>query len=80
MRNSNLVVYPNPARNVLKIESSSDLRNTQYQILDLTGNIVLEAALEGKNEINVSALPNGIYVLHLVSAKFTTSRKFTLIK
>ena len=80
MRNNSLVIYPNPARNVLKIESSNDLRNTLYQIFDLTGNLVLNAALEGKNEINVSALPNGVYVLHLVSAAFNTSRKFTLIK
>lgn len=79
-RNSNLVIYPNPARNVLKIESSNDLRNTQYQIFDLTGNIVLDAAFEGKNEINVSALPNGVYVLHLVNDKYTIARKFTLIK
>lgn len=80
MRNNNLVIYPNPARNVLKIESSNDLRNTQYQIFDLTGNIVLDAAFEGKNEINVSALPNGVYVLHLVNDKYTIARKFTLIK
>ena len=80
IRNNNLVIYPNPARNVLKIESSNDLRNTQYQIHDLTGNVVSDAALEGKNEINVSALPNGVYVLHLVNAKFTIARKFTLIK
>ncbi len=65
---------------MLKIESSNDLKNTQYQIHDLTGNVVSNAALEGKNEINVSVLPNGVYVLHLVNTEFTIAKKFTLIK
>jgi hypothetical protein len=70
-----LVVYPNPATDRLTIESEEVIR--QCEIYDLTGQLVetLENASE-RMEISVEALPAGIYVVRLVTDRFTPTRWF----
>ena len=72
---TSLVVYPNPATDRLTIESAEVIR--QCEIYDLTGQLIetLENASE-RMEISVEALPAGIYVVRLVTDKFTPTRWF----
>ena len=72
---TNLVVYPNPATDRLTIESEEVIR--QCEIYDLTGQLVetLENASE-RMEISVEALPAGIYLVKLVTDRFTPTRWF----
>jgi len=72
---TSLVVYPNPATDRLTIESEEVIR--QCEIYDLTGQLVetLENASE-RMEISVEALPAGIYLVKLVTDRFTPTRWF----
>lgn len=57
-------VYPNPAKDKLTIES---VQKSTLLILNIQGQIILGQKLkQGKTDINISALSNGIYILKLV--------------
>ncbi|MBO4402236.1 MAG: leucine-rich repeat domain-containing protein, partial [Bacteroidales bacterium] len=66
-----LVIYPNPAKNVLFIsanESSSvngSINGTVYEITDITGRMVLQGNYNATEGIRVSGLAKGIYLLRL---------------
>jgi len=57
-------IYPNPAKSVLNIEGSTKLEN--LRIWSITGTLVL--AMENvPDEVNISELSNGIYMVELIS-------------
>ena len=56
--NSSVIVYPNPANSFIKIKSDDDIISAE--IIDITGNIIIKTI---DNSIDVSALPNGLYIL-----------------
>ncbi|MBT1700132.1 T9SS type A sorting domain-containing protein [Fulvivirgaceae bacterium PWU4] len=60
-------VYPNPADNVINIESST-LPLHMAELHDLNGKVIFRRALQpfrGDDRINVAQLPQGLYVLKL---------------
>ena len=63
--NSNIKIFPNPVINNLNIEiSESEIKSAE--ITDVTGRVILSASLsQGINNINVSDLIKGVYILHL---------------
>ena len=67
-------VYPNPASDVLNIESDTPL--SILQVFDLNGREIL-TDLKASNTINISMLQSGVYFLKLFdkNGRFTT-RKF----
>ena len=70
-----LVVYPNPATDRLTIESEEVIR--QCEIYDLTGQLVETLGNDSERmEISVEALPAGIYLVRLVTDRFTPTRWF----
>jgi hypothetical protein len=71
-------ISPNPASGFLRIESSDDLRNSKFQIVDITGRIMMKGRVEGANEykINVSVLPNGLYLLNIQNDGTNLTQKF----
>lgn len=59
---SQISIYPNPASE--KITVSNILRNTELQVTNVLGEIVIsEFAERGTKEINVSTLPQGMYFI-----------------
>lgn len=58
-----IVVFPNPASNVLTIKSAIDLTGMQLQLLDITGKVI--AQYHNQTEIDISAIANGMYLLHI---------------
>ena len=57
-------VYPNPAQNQLTI--AGIVKETNYQIFDITGKILLSGKIKSLNEIiDVSTLNSGIYFLEI---------------
>ena len=55
-------VYPNPANAKLNIEFNTNSDNHHSKLLNMMGQIILES---DSNEINTSAIPNGIYILKM---------------
>lgn len=70
----NLGVRPNPADNYIEFNAPG---NGYYKIFETAGRILMEGeALSGKNNVNVSALPKGTYVLRLGSDSGSSSALF----
>lgn len=72
---SNIPVWPNPATNTLSFPN--DDGNVNLIITDITGKIVMQENEYADNNINVSSLINGNYIILLQSGDRTYYSKFT---
>lgn len=71
---TSLSVYPNPTTNFLWIEGVQE--DTPISVYTLSGTLILtQAVTKGTNKIDVTSLPNGLYILHLGSEAFKFTRK-----
>ena len=70
----NLKIYPNPVKAELKIEIG-ELKINRVEIIDFFGKAIYQFN-ELRNQINVSALPQGIYFVKLKTDKGTVKQKF----
>jgi hypothetical protein len=77
-RNSPLIlVFPNPSKDKITIETSATPVNSQLSILNLNARELITQKISGrKTVINVSNLPNGIYFIRLTNNQSTTIGKF----
>lgn len=76
-KNNNMItVYPNPAKNMIVISSKDVLRS--YTIYDEAGRLVMSASsLKGnKQEVNVSSIQTGNYIVTVETDKQTVNKKF----
>lgn len=69
-----LVVYPNPTSEILNISSKIEVKKTI--IFDFLGRKVLETTKS--EQINVSELSKGIYLLNIYSEKGKTTKKIVI--
>jgi aminopeptidase N len=71
-------VYPNPVLNKFTIENNGRAVEAKIVLKNSIGqNILLESKLlsEGKNEINLSGIAKGIYILSIKAEGFTLNKK-----
>lgn len=66
---SNFAVYPNPATNVLNINTKGSTSMNQIQLTDINGRIVktVNAAQVSETQINIGDLNSGVYFLKISS-------------
>ena len=72
-------IYPNPTTDVLNITSTSTDNITGIIIYDITGKMLHEQVFETSNnqqQIDVSTLAKGMYIIELSSEKHTQKTKF----
>lgn len=75
-----VTIYPNPAKDVLVIQTKLSTSVYTASVYDATGRLVLSKEITGKEEkLNVSQLPNGVYVLQLKD-QASNLRSIKLIK
>lgn len=67
-------IYPNPAQNYLHIKHSQN-QKVQVQILNARGILIKELDLSQSSQVDISELPNGLYLLRLKNHPQQT-RKF----
>ena len=60
-------VFPNPSSNVLFVQNSSNEKPHKIEIFDLTGRLVKQT--HNENSIEVSDIPNGLYLVHIFAAE-----------
>ncbi len=75
-------IYPNPTTNLLNIQYTSNLPN-RLLIYNLTGSLIFSSNEESsqtiyQKQIDISHLPNNMYLLVLESNDFTASEKFVV--
>jgi hypothetical protein len=72
-----LLVYPNPARNVLNIINSTLIENVK--VFDITGRMILSKRMDDlRGQIDISGFYNGLYILQIESDGRFTNKKFTV--
>lgn len=69
-----LMVYPNPAKDILNIEGD----HKSVDVFDMFGKLVLSS--EYSKTINVSSLANGIYMLNINTEEGIQNQKITISK
>ncbi len=71
-----ILIYPNPTMGFITIETQNKVERCQLQIINFTGEIVLESLIVNSNfTIDISSLSQGIYFLRLVDSKGIYSTK-----
>ena len=77
---SNSIIFPNPAKNILQIENlSSNTKNTEIRITDLTGKTLLVKTLNSNiNAIDISELPKGMHFITINNEEVFYSQKLLI--
>ncbi|MBL4656845.1 MAG: T9SS type A sorting domain-containing protein [Flavobacteriales bacterium] len=78
-RGENLVMYPNPASDLLTIKLLKASENVKYEINDLYGKNVKSGIIHSSDQINLSELSDGVYFLRLEDGSALYHRKFVKI-
>ena len=68
LRESGIVIAPNPTQNQLFINAEILQQRLQYQMHNLQGQLLQTGNFIGKTELDLSAFANGMYLLQLKSA------------
>ena len=69
-----ITVFPNPFTDVLTVNGAIS-EDTGYEVFDLMGRLMLKIAPGNGIEINLEGLPDGMYVLNILSGNRTVSRR-----
>ena len=70
-----LKIYPNPANQFVNIETEIS-EVIKYEVFDMMGRIVINDALNAEKQINVESLPEGIYILTILTNSKSITKKF----
>jgi hypothetical protein len=77
--NAKLVVYPNPATNLLNVNiSNANFKNSSVNIYNVSGQQLINSTMNGANtELNIESLSNGVYFVNVSNEKgFNKTVKF----
>ncbi|NJW53022.1 T9SS type A sorting domain-containing protein [Salinimicrobium oceani] len=72
-----LSIYPNPASGQKVYINTREGKPKKVEIYNVLGNAILSAQLIG-NELNISALEPGVYIMKIQEGKSTATRKLVV--
>ncbi len=67
-------VYPNPAKNYFKVVQQVTGKSS-LQLYSPNGKLLLTQAFNGEANVDVSTLPQGLYIVKIISGKSTYTKK-----
>ncbi len=81
-QDKDLVLYPNPAKDVVIIENRNNLKMKQITVYNVVGQVLSSTKADSgdKHKLNTTAFASGIYTLRIETDKGTVIRKFELMK
>jgi len=72
-----LKIYPNPAKDNITLELSEAIKESNLAIIDIDGQqLITRQITSPKTQLDISALPNGVYFVRLTSEKSVLTGKF----
>ena len=74
---SYLELFPNPANNLININLKNNLISN-YEILDISGKVLISDSFLNETQINSSDLKNGIYIIRVVNDFKSFSKRITI--
>ncbi len=73
------VIYPNPANNVLNINSTSNIN--RVEVYNMMGQMVgMYEANDVNTQINTTHFANGVYTVKIETENGTSTKKFTVAR
>ncbi|GEQ84917.1 hypothetical protein ULMS_04250 [Patiriisocius marinistellae] len=72
----NLILYPNPAVDVLNLSDISQFESPFYSIFDMSGKRVMNGSLDNQR-LNISQLAEGVYILRVADRHTRKAQKFS---
>ena len=72
-------IYPNPSKGSFVIEPGNSTKQSM-QLYDVNGKLVLSQTILGKTSIDGSALPEGVYTLHVLSNGNILTKQVLIVK
>ncbi len=73
---SNLILFPNPASEIITLTGLVSREPAQYQIFSLTGQLTAAGQVSNSESINVAHLTPGLYIIRVQTGSEVISRKF----
>ena len=74
-QNESFRIYPNPANDVLTIKTNTSGLHT-IEIISLNGQVIKSMKMDGPvQQIDLSSLEKGVYVIHIRSKDFVRTQK-----
>jgi len=70
-------IFPNPANNLININLKNNILSS-YEIIDVSGKILLRDLFLNEIRINSSKLKNGIYIIRVKNDFFTHSKRISI--
>ena len=71
--NENLVIHPNPISDIMSInlKNNNDYGIDRYQVLDMTGRLMIDKLANGQSEISISTIDwnQGTYIIRVFSGE-----------
>ena len=61
----NITAYPNPAVDNVQVKLASKAKNVTYKVVNVVGRVVQKGRLNSLNNLNVSSLMKGVYILEV---------------
>jgi hypothetical protein len=74
----NILVYPNPFKNVLNVILKDATGPVKLRITDVSGRVVLQQNFSGATSLNINNISSGMYILQVIDG--STVHSFKLIK
>ena len=74
---SSLELFPNPANDIININLKNNI-SSNYEILDISGKVLLSDSFLNETRINTSDLKNGIYILRVLNDFKSFSKRITI--
>jgi hypothetical protein len=75
---SNILVYPNPFKNILNVILKDAAAPVKMRITDVSGRVVLQQNFSGATSLNINNISSGMYILQVIDG--STVHSFKLIK
>jgi hypothetical protein len=73
--NSKFALYPNPTTGIVNLSNTIDATINSVEILDLNGRLINNVKVNSDNQVNISELSKGIYMMKIISDEGTAIKK-----
>jgi len=74
--NNNLKIYPNPSKDIIKVEGLDLWKSSVIEIYNMSGNKVYTNQNLTKDEIDISLLSKGVYIMKVQDGNSLFSERF----
>lgn len=76
-----ITIYPNPARDILKVENDLNTKINKVQLVNSTGQIVLNKPINSfSTELDIQSIKSGFYIIQIITEKGDVISKKLLVK